>query len=407
MAEQGSDLRPLDEVGFLFVGDEDWDGVWRRSQHLVAHLARRLPWAHFLFVERPTDLLHGLRTGTFAHRGRSSLLATDARLVSGFENVFIMRAHELLPSSLPGAGHLSARLQARWIHKQMRRLLPPRPIAWVQHPTVGDVVLKLPVGLLIYDLTDNWLEADIFGPREERRLRRLDQDLTDAASAIVACSTALMKSNAAASERGRLIRNGVDFAAYAEAAPAPVLRPEDPTIGYLGTLHGERLDLNIIEALTKRLPAATVVLVGPDHLSPGSRTRLASMANVRILPPVEHKDVPAVLASFDVCVLPHRVTPFTDSLDPLKFLEYMAAWRPIVASSVSAARELSHLMDVAESPLEFADLVVKAVASPDGDRLSRARQFAANNSWDIRADDVISILENLAGMSSSRERSEH
>ena len=59
-----------------------------------------------------------------------------------------------------------------------------------------------------------------------------------------------------------------------------------------------------------------------------------------LLGPREHTAVPAYLTNADVLVVPHVVTPFTDSLDPIKVYEYLAAARPVVSTPVAGFREV-------------------------------------------------------------------
>ena len=54
----------------------------------------------------------------------------------------------------------------------------------------------------------------------------------------------------------------------------------------------------------------------------------------------EHTTIPAYLKNADVLVVPHVVTEFTDSLDPIKVYEYLAAARPVVSTPVAGFREL-------------------------------------------------------------------
>jgi hypothetical protein len=42
----------------------------------------------------------------------------------------------------------------------------------------------------------------------------------------------------------------------------------------------------------------------------------------------------------DVIIVPHKVTPFTESLDPIKAYECLAVGRPVVATEVAGFREL-------------------------------------------------------------------
>ena len=96
-----------------------------------------------------------------------------------------------------------------------------------------------------------------------------------------------------------------------------------PLLGYIGTLHDERLDLELIVALARRFSTGSLVLVGPNHLSLAARRKLGQCANIHLPGPVPYALVPAYLQAFDVCLLPHVVTPFTESLNPIKLWEYL------------------------------------------------------------------------------------
>ena len=64
------------------------------------------------------------------------------------------------------------------------------------------------------------------------------------------------------------------------------------------------------------------------------------MANVHLLGPVPYDQVPAFLQHADVVIIPHLVNPFTESLDPIKAYECLAAGRPTVATPVAGFRDL-------------------------------------------------------------------
>ena len=80
------------------------------------------------------------------------------------------------------------------------------------------------------------------------------------------------------------------------------------------------------------------MLVGPVALDAADQA--LSGAGAVLLGPREHTTIPAYLKAADVLVVPHVVTAFTDSLDPIKVYEYLAAERPVVSTPVAGFREL-------------------------------------------------------------------
>jgi glycosyltransferase involved in cell wall biosynthesis len=172
---------------------------------------------------------------------------------------------------------------------------------------------------------------------------------------VVVCSPALAASRGATREV-TLVPNGVDSEHFQRPQPRPLDLPPAPTAVYLGTLHDSRLDVDLVIELAQSLREVAVVLVGPDALPPATRRRLHAEPNIHALGSRRYTDVPAYLQHADVVIMPHLVTPFTDSLDPIKAYECLAVNTPTVATPVAGFRELSRQLTVVASE-SFVDAV--------------------------------------------------
>ena len=73
--------------------------------------------------------------------------------------------------------------------------------------------------------------------------------------------------------------------------------------------------------------------------------------------------MPAYLQHADVLVVPHVVTPFTDSLDPIKLYEYHAAGRPVVTTPVAGFRDAADTLVTVADRAVFVAAIVDAMAS--------------------------------------------
>ena len=116
---------------------------------------------------------------------------------------------------------------------------------------------------------------------------------------------------------------------------------------YVGTLHENRLDVPLVAELAAAAPDVAFALVGPDSLATFSRATLQARSNVRLLGPKHHRNVPAYLQHADVVIVPHVVSAFTESLDPIKAYECLAVSTPVVATPVAGFREHKGLMHIA------------------------------------------------------------
>ena len=167
-----------------------------------------------------------------------------------------------------------------------------------------------------------------------------------------------------------LIPNAVEVAAYRRPAPRPTDLPDGPVALYLGTVHPDRIDVDLCEATVRALGSTgTLVLVGPNLLTPDQVQRLHA-AGARLLGPRPRHEVIGYLQHADVLVVPHVVTAFTDSLDPIKLYEYQAVGRPVVSTAVAGFRDEDDPRITIASGDAFAAAVAAAVPAssrfPDG-----------------------------------------
>ncbi|WP_427383675.1 glycosyltransferase [Janibacter sp. G56] len=342
----------------VVISLEPWDEVWRRNQHLVAGLLRADPGLRILFVEPASDPVHAVRLGARPRRG---LGLRRGPHLSGIDPdaLWLHQPTKVLPRRVdPGQD----RRWAEGVRRAADRLGFRAPMLWVNDPG-GAEVLTLTGWPALYDITDDWLEAD----RDEAthtRLVRQEAVLMRDAVEVVVCSPGLERTKSP-QRPVTLLQNAVD----AEAARVPTARPGDlptgPLAVYVGTLHGDRLDVDLCEETATRLPdGATLVLVGPNALTPAEDARLEA-AGVMRLGAKDRHDVPAYLQHADVLVVPHVVDDFTESLDPIKLYEYRAVGRPVVSTPVSGFREAAGPRVAVVDRNAFADAVAAAVPARD------------------------------------------
>ncbi|WP_224786014.1 glycosyltransferase [Microbacterium caowuchunii] len=130
-----------------------------------------------------------------------------------------------------------------------------------------------------------------------------------------------------------LLPNGCDPDRFSSSSKAQ----GRTTVGYVGKI-GERVDLELVIDTAKALPDVRFVFAGPvldAHYSPA----LASISNIELLGDVHYDDVPALLQSFDVGWVPHRVGRGEVGGDVIKTYEYRAAGLPALSTPIVGAGE--------------------------------------------------------------------
>lgn len=313
----------------VVVSLERWDEVWRRNQHLVAGLLDRDPELRVLFVEPPADPTHDLRSGRRPRLGRgTSPIATTAP-----GRLWRLQPVKWLPRRLDRGA--DGRL-ARQIMRAAAALGMSRPLLWINDPGLAGLA-EASGWPTLYDITDDWLAADR-PPGELARAAANETRLFELAREVVVCSPELVRRKSPA-RPVVLIPNAVDAAAYRRPVPRPADLHDGPVALYLGTVHPDRVDATLCEATARALDGrGALVLVGPNLLPADDATRL-EQAGARLLGPRPREQVIGYLQHADVLVVPHVVTPFTDSLDPIKLYEYQAVGRPVVSTPVAGFRD--------------------------------------------------------------------
>jgi glycosyltransferase involved in cell wall biosynthesis len=263
------------------------------------------------------------------------------------------------------------------------------PLLWLNDPRAADVARSSDWPAL-YDLTDDWLAADRPGP-ELDRIRSGEEWLLRNAAAVVACSAELVRRKRPMRQEIHLIPNAVDVAAYRKLRPRPADLPDVAAV-YVGTLHRDRLDLDVCAATARTVSGrGRVVLAGPNALDTADTRRLEA-AGVVVLGARPRDDVIAYLQHADVLLVPHAVTPFTDSLDPIKLYEYAAVGRPVVSTPVAGFRDASdpriRLAAASEFPAAVASLLPATNRFPDG------AQVGAPD-WDDRAAAMRAVIDRM------------
>lgn len=375
----------------VVISLEVWDEVWRRNQHLVAGLLRAGHVRRVLFVEPPVDVVHSVRAGRRPERPglrKVDLAGTDGE-------VWALRPTKWLPRRIDPAGD---RRRAELVVRTANRLGMGDPVLWVNDPG-GAEVLALTGWPALYDITDDWLVAD--RPAVELdRLRRQEARLFAACREVVVCSTGLQRTKSPAREVV-LIPNAVDLEPYRVLQPRPEDLPHGSVALYLGTAHRDRVDVDLCLETARALTdqrgddgdSGTVVLVGPAPLPAADLLALRG-AGVHVLGPRPSEQVAAYLQHADVLLVPHVLTEFTMSLDPIKAYEYRAARRQVVATPVPGFLDVDDPLVQAVPARSFPEAVAAATADPTPWSPDLPDDIP---SWAMRVEQMADVLNSVAG----------
>jgi teichuronic acid biosynthesis glycosyltransferase TuaH len=346
------------------ISAEPWDDVWRRNQHIASQIIRLGLAERLIFICPAPKLRH--QSAFEPERG-----------------IRVVTPHLVLPRYRGGVELLARELRTRFLRDA--------DALWINNALVGMHCLRSGLPSL-YDVTDDWRTAHLT-ELDRARLIAAENALAGSVKTTVCSEVLRDRWFERYGVRAPVIHNGVDAHAHAAAQPIP-LPGRWPHVVYVGTLHHERLDLDLLSLMGHTDAVGTIHLVGPDHLDSRARRRLERTSHFEFHGPVPHTEVPAWMASADVLVCPHRVDPFTLSLDAIKSFEYVASGRPVVATPTSGFQALAeyegvHVVDSAS--------FVGTVAALARDRTPTIVGRGREHDWSIRAQEFASQLSSAEG----------
>ena len=256
---------------------------------------------------------------------------------------------------------------------------------------------------LVYDAIDDWERMPgITGTRTA------DRESLAACDLLTASSTALAEKQRQFGDTVLLVPNAADFEHFASAeANAELAEIRRPIVGYIGAL-AEWFDFDLVSEVARARPNVSFVLVGgiglerdptlgpeaaarrfPALGEPSVREQLSGLAelpNVHLLGHKDYADLPSCLTAFDAAMIPRKVSPLTDAMDPVKLYEYFSQGKPVVATPMAELRRFGEAVYTAQGSEEFARRVDEALSENDPALRERRVKLASTNAWRHRVE---------------------
>jgi glycosyltransferase involved in cell wall biosynthesis len=364
----------------------NWDDVKLADRHMAERLAEHAP---VLYVDPPLSHLTRFKNPAAAEYTRPPHLRIVAPRIARYTP---MVAPKPTHPAIAGA---TSRLVRRQLRSAVGRL-GGSAHAIISTWLFTDVYGALGEQRRVYWWQDDPVGAAAHWGASAERLGRAEERLARSSDLVVAVTQSAV---ARWQERGvdaAYLPNGCDapyFAGVDDVAAAADVALPSPIAGFVGHINS-RTDLALLEAIADS--GGSLLLIGPRDpaFEPARFERLAARENVAYLGPRPFEQLPAYFKLIDVGLVPYGPTEFNLHSFPMKTLEYLAAGRPVVATSLPAVRWLdTDLVALADTPADFAREVLRAAPlARDRHLVHRRRVFAARHSWAERAADFSRLL---------------
>ncbi|HEV1284001.1 MAG TPA: glycosyltransferase [Bryobacteraceae bacterium] len=237
-------------------------------------------------------------------------------------------------------------------------------------------------GVLVYDCMDDWDTFENLGNfnRDEEVLLAGECDV------LVVTAEKLRMKFEDRSLQPLLVRNGADFEFFRAAEPLAELSPiRRPLVGYFGAI-ADWIDLDLVHEVARARPQYSFALAG--QIFNRDVSALESLPNVHLLGSRPYEQMPNLLAAFDVCIIPFKLNKVTHATDPVKLYEYLSQGKPVVATAMDELRAWEHLLYLSPDAADFLVKLDAAVAEADPALKEQRIDFARQNNWIARVDQI-------------------
>ena len=342
-----------------------WNFVYQRPQHLLSRLAREY---QVIFVEEP---MVGSPNNFLEH-------------ISACPGVDVLRPH--ITGDVLGFDEGNVEPLQEMVANYLQTNSINDYAIWLYTPMALPIAKQLKPCALIYDCMD---ELSAFKNASPHLIHR-ENELFSMADIVFTGGPSLYESKKAKHHNVYCFPSSVDAVHFAPAKSAEDHEAQKdiphPRVGYYGVID-ERIDIDLIAALADTRPDWQVIMVGPVvKIDPEV---LPKRPNIHWLGQRSYEDLPKLVRTWDVCMMPFALNESTRFISPTKTLEYMAAERPTVSTPIKDVVDpYKHVVRIAYSHEEFIEACAKTLAESETERASRLkamRSIIAQTSWDKTA----------------------
>lgn len=387
---------------FVCIASVDWDTLWQGPQEVTARLAPA--GNRVLYIENTGIRSPRLRdVGRIASRIRrwvTALWTSGVREVR--PGVFVCS-----PIVLPPFEGMWARALNRWlllalVKRVVRRMQMKDPIIWTYLPsdTALDLIsmLRGARSVVVYYCVSDFSEL----ASDRVQLLKTERSLVDSADLVFAHVPRLAKRFEEWGSRAHVFPFGVDLKTFSMAPHSLAPKPREwaalvgltkPVIGYVGGLH-RHVDYGLLKDAISERPDWSWVFVGPLQ---EDVSLLRAFRNAHFLGSQPHTYLPALLSTFDACIVPYALNSYTDTVLPSKINEYLALGKPVISTKLSPVVEFDDEYNVLFLSDQRGDSFVASIeealeTATDHTAVTRRRDIAALSDWSVKLDAMCELI---------------
>lgn len=376
--------------------------LWTNRQHVATRLAAR-GW-RVLYVEPRLWLFRQLLGAFPGSGGLFRWLLRQVAPTRAAPNLWVQAQANLVPGSRrwPLLGSANHRLWNAWhVRLHAWELGLREPTLLVYDTEAAEFLDDFPLSRVVYDCVDDHRAQAVAHGRDPALVEQEEAAILARAAAVAVTTEPLHERFQRLHPNVHRVPNAADVGAFLSdgSDPADLADIPHPRIGTVGALDAYKLDVSLLAEVIRAHPEWQFAFVGPvqyaktqsEKRKAKSPDALRDFPNVYFLGSKPRREVPGYVHGFDVAMIPYRESTYNRASFPLKFWEFLAAGKPVVASGLPALAPYASLARLARTPDEFAEAIREALRDPWRGSEARVTE-ARRHDWETRVAAIERLL---------------
>ncbi|MEK7500108.1 MAG: glycosyltransferase, partial [Patescibacteria group bacterium] len=375
--------------------------AWTNRQHIMAQFSKEF---RVLYVEPRVWIVRYFIANIMHPR---NIFTLSKRLFSyerKSDNLLIKSQWNLLPGSREFAwisklNHLLNKSSVLFTARALG-FMDANTVMWIYDTESAEYLSAFKSTTVIYDCVDNHA-AQAGVNRNSKRVHKEEKAILKRADLVTVTSKRLLKMKRRHSKNIHLVLNAGDVELYKKPisdeakskAELALQKIPHPILGSVGALDSYKYDFDLLIESAIAHPQWQFVFVGSPVVEQKTKLlrKLKKLPNVHIIGSIIREHVPAYVAYFDICLIPYKNNMYNEASFPLKFWEFMATGKPLVASGVPELAEYQPMIAYTKTPKEFSQKVTDILQS--GTNIDQKRiALASMHGWEQRANELKKLL---------------
>jgi len=375
----------------IFAASNYWFSPYQVGSHHYARLFAKNGW-EVLFISDPISPIHFLKKNKTQLMERFQIYR--GKIQSGFKdiNIYVPMAF-FTPNEKPI-------FNSEFVTKNWNKTTMPDVVKYIESIGFGEVDILWFDSVIQSFLIDKIKHkksilriADKIESFKKIGLNMKNQSeiLKEKADIIVYTAKTLEDYVSRYKNKVHYVPNGVDINHFINSSknmPCDLKDIPKPIAIYIGAIDNW-FGLDFLHEVAHRCKDISVVLVGEPNIN---ISKLSNMSNIYVLGRKNYNLIPQYLNNSEVGIIVFNVKhPVVDTVNPIKLYEYMSCELPVVSTSWRELELINSPAFLAKNPNEFSKSLKAAVLSGKD---KKYLDFAKENSWDKRFEEIIGIYNN-------------